>query len=334
MKPMLNTEIAEVMQAPGKVYDIAEKTQYNRVLTNEEKEIAEVLDAFAHHVGETGSDPDKQIASFVTKTVQDELYNAHDELLDSMFDRGNVGEFDDYRAERTVKNTLVAYEAAKGGNVPRSYLHLEAIKPTWKNLQTETDLSYVDLRKNGWKNVATMTTYMSETLKNKMFAIILNQVDAAIAGGEQKIDVAGAAPTMEAMDKLALYLNEYSDGSNPFTVSLMKYCAQLRRMTGYAQYLSDGMKDDFNRYGFVKTYDGIAITGISSAKKLGDGSLLIPDKKIFGIAGKIGNLDMKGEIHTYQEEDNQNERIHLMVKDFTFGTAISHIERVAKITLQ
>lgn len=331
---MLNTEIAEVMQTPGKVYDIAEKVQYNLVLNNEEKEVAEVMDAFAHHVGETGSDPEKQIASFVTKTVTDELYNAPDELLDSMFDRGTVGEFDDYQAQRTVKNTLVAHEAAKGGNVPRSYLHLETLTPRWTNLQIETDLSYTDMRRNGFKAIANLTTFMSEALKNKMFAHILGQVDAAIAGGEQKIDVAGTAPTMEAMDKLALYLNEYSDGSTPFTVSLMKYCAQLRRMTGYAQYLSDGMKDDFNRYGFVKTYDGIAITGISSAKKLGDGSLLIPDKKIFGIAGKIGNLDMKGEIHTYQDEDNNNERVHLMVKDFTYGTAISHIERVAKITLQ
>lgn len=274
---MLNTEIAEVMQAPGKVYEVAEKTQYNRVLNGEEKEIAEVMDAFVRDVGKTGRDTDKQIASFITKTVQDELYNAPDELLDSMFDRGNIGEFDDFQAERTVKNTLVAHEAAKGGNVPRSYLHLEALTPVWHNLQVETDLSYVDMRKNGWKSVANLTTFMTETLKNKMFAIVLNQVDAAIAGGEQKIDVAGTAPTMEAMDKLALYLNEYSDGSNPFTVSLMKYCSQLRRMTGYAQYLSDSMKDDFNRYGLVKTYDGVAITGISSAKKLGDGSLLIPD---------------------------------------------------------
>nr|DAG64136.1 MAG TPA: hypothetical protein [Caudoviricetes sp.] len=274
---MLNTEIAEVMQAPGKVYDVAEKTQYNRVLNGEEKEIAEVMDAFVRDVGKTGRDTDKQIASFITKTVQDELYNAPDELLDSMFDRGNIGEFDDFQAERTVKNTLVAHEAAKGGNVPRSYLHLETLTPVWHNLQVETDLSYVDMRKNGWKSVANLTTFMTETLKNKMFAIILNQVDAAIAGGEQKIDVSAAAPTMEAMDKLALYLNEYSDGSNPFTVSLMKYCSQLRRMTGYAQYLSDSMKDDFNRYGLVKTYDGVAITGISSAKKLGDGSLLIPD---------------------------------------------------------
>ena len=151
---------------------------------------------------------------------------------------------------------------------------------------------------------------------------------------EQKIDAQGKEPTMQDMDALALYLNEYADGGNPFTVSLMKYCAKMRRMTGYAEYLSDAAKDEFNRYGLVKTYDGVAITGISSAKKLGDGSLLIPDKRIYGIAGKIGRLDMKGETHTYEDHDNNNEKIHLMVKDFTFGYSIDHIERVAKIVLQ
>lgn len=330
---MLNTEIAEVMQSPGKVYEIAEKTQYKLNLTSEETEIAEVLDAFAKHVGETGADPEKQIAAFVTKTVQDELYNTPDELLDSMFVRGSVGEFDDYEVERTVKNTLHAYEAAKGGNVPRSYLHLESLRPTWKNVQVETDLSYVDLRKNGWKAVATLTTFMAEAAKNKMFASVLNGVDTAITGGDQFIDAQSAKPTMTAMDALSLYLSEHSDGSNPFTISLQKYCHDMRRMTGYAQYLSDNMKDEFNRYGLVKVYDGIAITGISSAKKLGDGSLLIPDKRIFGISGPIGTLDMKGEVHTYQDEDNNNERIHLMLKDFTFGYAISNIDRVAKIVL-
>ena len=98
-----------------------------------------------------------------------------------------------------------------------------------------------------------------------------------LSGGEQKIDAQGKEPTMQDMDALALYLNEYADGGNPFTVSLMKYCSKMRRMTGYAEYLSDAAKDEFNRYGLVKTYDGVAITGISSAKKLGDGSLLIPD---------------------------------------------------------
>ena len=107
----------------------------------------------------------------------------------------------------------------------------------------------------------------------------------------------------------------------------------MRRMTGYAQYLSDAAKDEFNRYGLVKTYDGVAITGISSAKRLGDGSMLIPDKRIFGISGVIGNLDMKGETHTYEDYDNNNEKVHLMLKDFSYGYSIAHPERVAKIVL-
>lgn len=274
---MLKTEVAEVMQDTGKVFDIAEKTQYNRSLTSEEKEIAQVFDCWAKGIGETGNDANHEISAFVQKTIQDELYNAPDELLDSMFDRGSVGEFDDYQGQRIAKNTLIAHEAAKGGNVPRSYLNIETLTPTWKNLQIETDLSYVDLRKNGWKSVADLTTKMKEGLQNKMFAIVLKAIDDAITGGDQLITVGEAAPTLAAMDALSLYLNEYSDGSQPFTVSLMKYCQNIRRMTGYNQYLSDAMKDNFNRYGLVKDYDGVAITGISSAKKLGDGSLLIPD---------------------------------------------------------
>ena len=43
---------------------------------------------------------------------------------------------------------------------------------------------------------------------------------------------------------------------------------------------------------------------------------------------------MKGETHTYEDHDNNNEKIHLMVKDFTFGYSIDHIARVAKIVLQ
>lgn len=328
----LNIEVAELMKQPGRVYSVAEKTQYNKTMDAEDKEIAEIVGAHVNELIDKG-DPNKEIAQFINRTVTDELYNAPDELLDAMFERGTIGEFDDYQAERTVKNTLKAYDAAKGGNVPKSYLHYETIKPVWRNKQIESDLSFVDVRRNGFKSVATLTTFMTEALKNQMFYDVFSMVDDAITGGEQKIDVQGKEPTMEAMDVLALYLNEHADGENPFTVSLMKYCAKMRRMTGYAQYLSDAAKDEFNRYGLVKTYDGVAITGISSAKKLGDGSMLLPDKKVYGLAGRIGRLDMKGETHTYEDYDNNNEKIHLMVKDFTFGYSIDHIERVAKIVM-
>ena len=94
------------------------------------------------------------------------------------------------------------------------------------------------------------------------------------------------------------------------------------------------MKDDFNRYGLVKTYDGIGIAGISGAKKTGTGQLLLPDKRIYGIADKIGTLDMKGEIHVYQDMNNQGEKVHIMLKDFTYGFMLTHIENFAKVTLK
>lgn len=326
---MKNTEVAEIMSDSARVYELAEKTNYHLRLTAEEQDAADVLDNWAREIGKTGYDRDHEIAAFVTRTVNDEIYNAPDELLDSMFERGTVGEFDDYEAQKEVKNTLVAHDAAKGGNVDRSYLDFTALAPTWRNLQVESDLSYVDMRKNGWKSVATLTTYATEALQNKLFAVVFGAIDQAITGGEQKIDVTGAKPTQEAMDALALYLTDRDPDC--MAISLTKYAQAIARMDGYSDFMSGTMKDEFNRYGLVQLYDGVRIAAISSARKTGQGELLIPDKRIFGIAGQIGTLDMKGEIHTYEDMDNNHERIHLMIKDFTFGYAITHIDNAAKI---
>lgn len=130
----LKIEVAELMNQPGRVYDIAEKTQYGLVMNSEEKEASQVMDAWARDVIDK-NDPEREIAQFITRTIQDELYNAPDELLSSMFRMGTVGEFDDYQANYIPQNTLVAHEAAKGGNVDRSYLNFKTITPTWKNLQ-------------------------------------------------------------------------------------------------------------------------------------------------------------------------------------------------------
>lgn len=328
---ILTSEMQEVMSKKNVLFDVAEKVEYKRELTAEEKDIAEISDAWAREIGETGKDPDCQIAAYIKKTVQEEVYNAPDELLDQMFERGSVGEFDDVEYDIDPKNTLVAHEAAKGGVVDRSWLDLSAVKPVWRNRQVETDLSYVDLRKNGFKSVANLAVYMKEACHNALFYDMLSQVDAAIVGGEAKIDVSGSAPTLADMDALSLYLNDRSDDS--VIVTLNKYAQAIRRMEGFSQYMSDNMKNDFNRYGLAKTYDGIGVAGISGAKRQGNGNLLIPDKRIFGIAGKVGNLDMKGDIHTYQDMNNQSEQVHLMLKDFTYGFAINKIENCAKIVL-
>lgn len=327
----ITSEIKDIMSKEGVLFDVAEKVEYKRQLNAEEKEIAEISDQWAKEIGKTAKDPECTIAEFINRTVNEEVYNAPDELLDQIFDRGSIGEFDDTEGHKDPKNTLVAHEAAKGGTVDRSYIDISVLKPTWKNRQVETDLSYVDLRRNGFKSIATLATFMKEACQNALFFDALSMADNAVTGGEQVIAVSGATPTLEAMDKMSLYLNDR--GSDNVIITLNKYAQAIRRMSNFSQYMSDAMKDDFNRYGLVKTYDGIAIAGISGAKKTGTGSLLLPEKRIYGISNKIGNLDMKGEIHTYQDMNNQSEKVHIMLKDFTYGFMLTNIENFAKITL-
>lgn len=329
---MLRTEIAELMDKKSVMYDVAQKVDYKLNLTAEEKEIAEICDAWARDIGERGVDNDHEIAAYIKRTVTEEVYNAPDELLDRMFDRGSIGEFDDTESQKEAKNTLVAYEAAKGGNVDKSWIDFSALTPTWKNRQVETDLSYVDLRKNGFKSVAKLTTFGKEALYNAMFHDIFGVVDAAITGGEQLIDASGTVPTITAMDALELYLTDRDPGA--IAVCLTKYAQAIGRMTNFYQYMSDAMKDNFNRYGLVESYGRMGIASISAAHKQGNGDLLIPDKRIFGIAGKVGTLDMKGDLHVYETLDNNKEAVNIKIADFTYGYAITNIDKVAKIILQ
>lgn len=329
---VLTSEVKDLMSKKHVMYDIAERVEYKRDLNAEQKDAAEVMDAWVREIGNTGNDPDHQITTYIKRTVQDEVYDAPDELLDRLFTRENIGEFDDVEYTKDPKNTLVVHEAAKGGVVDRSWIDFTALRTTWKNAQIETDLSYVDMRKNGFKSVAKLTTYMKEACQNNLFYDVFSQVDQAIVGGEQKIDVTGRIPTLVDMDNFSLYLNDRSD--NSVIVCLSKYAQALRRMEGFTQYLSNDMKNDFNRYGLLKTYDGIEIASISGAKRQGNGNSLIPDKRIYGIAGSIGNLDMKGEIHVYENSNDQTEQIHIMLKDFTYGFTITKIENCAKMVME
>lgn len=327
----LKIEVAELMEKPGVMYDVAEKVEYKRNLSTEEKEIYEISDAWCKEIGKTGSDEKKEIAAFVNKVVNEEIYNAPDELLDSMFDRGSIGEFDDEEFTKTPKNTLEAHKAAKGGTVDRSYIDFTAVKPIVRNRQIETDLSYVDLRKNGFKSVATLTTYAKEALQNALFYDVFSMIDNAIVGGEQLVTAGGKVPTQTAVDAFNLYLLDRDPSA--VAVCLSKYAQALGRMSGRAQYMSNDMKDEFNRYGLVNFIDGVRIASISGAKKTGKGQLMLPDLRIFGVAGKIGGLDMKGELHTYEDLDNSNEKVIIRVKDFTYSVGITNIENCNKMVL-
>lgn len=328
-------EIAEIMEKNGQMYDWAEKVNRGASLTAEEAEISQVVDAWAKEIGTKGKDSDNEIAEFIVKTITDPVYSKPDALIEKIFDSDSIGEFDDYAINKTPKNTLVAYDAAKGGNVFKSYIDTSALTPTWKHAQVETEISYAQLRRGGFKNIANMAVFAKEALDNKKIKDVFSALDTAIAGGDQVFGVTGgeSALTKTVLDKLSLYvLDHLADGDEGIMFGLNKYAQAIANMSGYTSYMSDKMKDDYNRYGLVKDYGGCLIGGFSGARKAADGELLVPDKRIFGIAGKIGNICDRGELRVYETLDNNKERVSLKFTGYEYGIKITNPENVAKIT--
>ena len=328
-------EIAELMEKNGTMYDWAEKVNRGVSLTAEENEISQVVDAWAKEIGTKGKDNDNEIAEFIIKTITDPVYNKPDALIEKMFEMDSIGEFDDYVINKTPKNTLVAYESAKGGNVYKSYIDTSALTPTWKHAQVETEISYTQLRRGGFKSIANMAVFAKEALDNKKIKDVFSALDTAIAGGEQVFEVTGgeSALTKTVLDKLSLYvLDHLADGDTGIMFGLNKYAQAIANMSGYTSYMSSTMKDDYNRYGLVKEYGGCLIGGFSGARKAADGELLIPDRRIFGISGIIGTLCDRGELRVYETLDNNKERVSLKFTGYEYGIKITNPENVAKIT--
>ena len=324
-------EIAEAAKNTN-TYELAAKTVRNIALNDTEKETASYLDEWARKIGETGHDANHEIAAFVTRTVNQEFYDAPDELLDQMFERGNIGEFDDYEADiMPVKNTLVAYDAAAGGNVKKSYLDYSSLKPQWFSSQVETAISLRDLRRNGWKSVALLSEYAVKALQNKMFYDIFNRVDTAMTVGSPNVfNESAATPSQATVDAATLYLNDRVGG---VMIGLSNYIHAMSKLQGYN---SQEMLNEIHRTGRLGMIDGISLYPISSAKKQGNGNTLIMPNRVFGVAGKIGTLDMKGDVRTYETEEVNKEVIDLKVTGFTYGVSYNKdtLDNICKIILQ
>ena len=128
------TEIAELVKDVD-MMELASKVTDNVALTNEEAELTAELDARFKEIGRTGHDADHEISAFIRKTLQEDYANAPDDILDRIFNRDSIGEFDDFETDVMPKNTLEAHDAAKGGNVERSFLDISKLVPTWRNKQ-------------------------------------------------------------------------------------------------------------------------------------------------------------------------------------------------------
>ena len=329
---MLRNEIAEIMETDGLVFETASKTKYNLSLTSEQKEVAEVVDKWAKQIGEKGSDPECELSAFIIKTIEPVVYETPDALIDSLFDRGSVDEFDDVHGLVNPKNTLKAYDATKGGSVPKSYIDYTEIAPVWKSKQIETEISYTQLRKNGFKTVANLATFAEETLKNCLFSDAIAYLDSLIVSSNtEQYFVSSGSLTQASIDQITLYLLEH--GVNPFILGRTKYAQQIARMTNQASFMSDEMKNNFNRYGLVDFVDGVRVAHIPSVVKVNEQPVL-PDNKVFGIADKIGNLDMKGSLRMYETFDNTAEKVDIKLAGFEYGFMISNPENVCKIEIQ
>jgi len=181
--------------------------------------------------------------------------------------------------------------------------------------------------------VSLLTEYAVKALENAMFADVFGAVNAAITQGAPNFIVETTAmPTAASIDALALYVNDRANG-NGVAVGLSKYIQAISKLPGFD---SNEMLNELNRTGRLGLYDGVALHPISGAKRLGNDEFLIPDKRIFGIAGKIGALDMKGDVHVYEEENINKEMIHIKVADFTYGYSFNNdsIENMCVIAIQ
>ena len=326
-------ELSEVMAQDGRVLDWADRIVNKNTLSDEDKEISNVMDAWAKKIGQTGFDANHEISALVRKSITPDTVTAPSDLIDHIFDTASIGEFDDYREEVEPKNTIHVYEATRGGNVDRSFINHKNLAPKWISLQAETDISLADMRRGGYRTVANMITYLREAMELKKYSLIMKVIDGAITAGANAITESTANPTATSMDALALYLHDVSDGDTPYIFGMNKYMQAIAKLTGVTTYLTDAVKTQFNTKGFVAQYEGCELRGISGQKKLPNGELLVPDKKIFGAAGKIGRVVTRGDSVVLQETDINSEKVHIKLGGYTFGTVISAPEKIAKITL-
>ena len=202
-------ELAERMAQPCVLADLAAKVTYNDRLTDEEQEMSAVLDESIRKIGETGHDPNHELAALVKKTFTPETVSAPSAFMEEAFDEGTIGEFDDYFTEVEPKNTIQVHEATMGGNVDASYIEHKIMKPTWKSLQAEVYIPMRDIRRGGYKTVANYTERINQALEDQKICDIIKALDAAITSTHPGyIAEATGAPTATSADQLALYLQE------------------------------------------------------------------------------------------------------------------------------
>ena len=330
----MNLELSTKMQENGFLVDWAEAVQYNLNMTDDFKDTSEALDGWARKIGEKGVDKDNEIAELVRRAITNDVVAAPDELISMMFDESSIGEFDDVYGIVEPKNTIKVFESIKGGNVDASYIDFTRAQPEWKELQAETFIKYVDLRRGGFKTVANLITFMKEAFAQKRWSILFNRAVAAVTAAPNLISESTAAPTATSADALALYLMDITEpGENTVILGQNKYIMAMSKLPSAANIQSNEAKEAWRRYGTIGYYAGQEMRGFSGVRRMADGNLVIPNQVVLGVAGKIGSAITRGETLVYESMDNNAEHVHIKANGFSFGTMITKPEKIAKIVM-
>lgn len=330
MSKLYTTEIAEVVKEKN-IIELSQIKANN--LTSEDKEAIEILDNFAKQIGNSGKTNENTmlVSELIKKTVEPLVFQPDSSILSNMFNMGSIGEFDETHYTGLPKNTIVTYDATRGGNVPKSYVDPSLYQTTKVALQAETELDYSDLRRNGWKSIAKMSELARESFEQELFYRLFAGVDSALdaTSGDQNID-ATSGLTATLADTFTRYMSDWNEG-NAFAVGLSKYIKQMSKLSDATDFLSEEMKNELNRLGQLTMYDGIPLSSIPYSKKSASGKFLIPDKRIIGVAGQIGDANMRGEMRVYETYDNNAEKVKLKFTGYEFEYVIYYLDKISRI---
>lgn len=333
---MEKLELSQVIEQDGRMKNWAYKMVNKQELSEEDKAISQEVNGFIKKVDKLGSaTASEAIAEFITKIVEPEIFSEPTEVLEAIFNSGSYGEFDKINITKSPKNTLVAREsAARTGNVDKSYLDFKVGNVVEKHLQIETEIKLSDLRRQGALAIAQYVVYAIEAFNSKKFNIILNHVSDLIkSGGENYFECTGNL-TKQAIDDFTGYLYDNCFEGEAEVVGLSSAIRQIYSATGIVDYMSDAMKGELNNLSILKMYNGSYLVPIKAGKTLGDGSKLLPEKTLFGFAGKVGEMYTKGELRTLQDVDIDREVIDLKFTGVEFGFSITQLEKVAKLVIK
>ncbi|NFT08591.1 hypothetical protein FDF26_16260 [Clostridium botulinum] len=334
---MNNIELSEVriqdMFNNGEAFEWASKVYNKEELSEEQKAFSAMIDENVKAIYETSSaTATTEIAQIVRKILEPEIFGVPNEILGEIFDdAGQFGEFDKMKVRYSAKNTLVARQSAqRTGNVMKSYIDFTKGQVAETSLQIETELRMSDLRRDGAYGVAQLTMFAIEEFDKQKFRYLLTVSDDLVkSGGENYFTVTGALTSAVVNDFTGYVDDNNLDSGYGKIVGLSNKMRELSRTAN----CSDPMLETLNNTALLPIVNGCNLVSIKKGKKTGDGQTLMPEKKLFGFAGKIGQMYTKGSMRVLTTNDNNSEVISIKFTGVEFGVCIDKPEKIAKLVI-